>query len=695
MDFSAFPDVAPASAVPDRVQPRLLPRSAETEPLTTRVLAVVLATVLAAAYLSFVLQFWAPAHNGVDQNGYLFGGKMLARTGSTGFTPADPLGFVGGMWVRNDATGVNYPKYPVGLPLLYAMCFWITPAHATVVAHLISPISAALVVLGTYLLARQFAGVFASLLGMLLMAFSQVTLVLADNPNSHASCAAFVIWGVFLLLRFWQTASWWRGLLAGFLIGYAATIRYTEGLLGLLIGLAILSMAHWRMWRDWRTLLRLATPVLGWLIPIGYLLTFNLVAMHTPTGYDTTNESVPGAAFTFDHIAMNWEKLIRQVHDTGLFFTLPLGILGMAVLWRNDWRRAAILWLWLVPGTLTYMAYYWAPERGVAYLRFFLTLIPPVIVGASIALDELRGTYVTRGRRILSPIALGGVVAVATSISLYRGLFGLEDGQETAQGLEGQFRQQVNEAALDRVVLANAPPGSVVFGSASGAAGIMNDLQFAGDYACFNTEYFTSNFVTRLQRTDVSTDPNDPDPQQPARRKYLLSLLTDKDGSAKTDEALGDMQTKIITDSLAGGKRVFVVINRLQAAMFTRRYERRTSDLEARVVATYDDLPRLRPPITDGTDPRSRQGGPGGGQGPGGPGGGGQGFGGQGGFGPAGAPGGGRRGGGGFGGGFGRRNGAAGGPFGGGGALFGRDIQPQSWQIIEIVRKPQPPAAKP
>jgi len=668
MEMTNLPYAEPAEA--PRVLPRLLIRSAEAEPLNVRLLAGVLAVCLAVAYFAFVFQYWAPAHNGVDQNGYLVGGKMLAHTGSTGYKPADPLGFVGGMWVLNDKTGINYPKYPVGLPLIYAACFWFFGSHATFVAHLISPISAALAVAGTYLLARQFASIFPSLLAMLLMAFSQVTLVLADNPNSHASCTAFVVWGVFMLLRFWQTASPWRGLIAGFCLGYAATIRYTEGLLGLLIGFVIIAMISWRMWRDWRTLLRLATPLIGWLIPIGYLVIFNLLAMGTLTGYDTTNES-GSHSFTWEHVTQNWEKLIRQVHDTGLFFTLPLGILGLALLWRSDAKRAALMWLWLIPGTLIYMAYYWAPERGVSYLRFFMTLLPCLCVGAAIAMDELRAAQqATRASRVFTPIALGLVVAVATSISLYRGLFGLEDGQETAQGLEGQLRINMNGAALDKVILANVPSGSVVFGNAGGAAGLMNDLQFAGNYECFNSEYFTANFVNRLAVMDQRADPEEPNPQQPARRKYLLGILADRqpdttgpDGAtvenyrSKPENVLGEMEAKIVADALAAGKRVFAIMPQAAANAFANRIELRKLGLTGKTVAAYDDLPRLRPPITEGTDPRAAR--------------------------PGGAPGGP---------GANRRGNAFGGRRGGPN-FFAREPQPQNWRVVEIIKKPEKEAA--
>ncbi|MGN6724640.1 MAG: ArnT family glycosyltransferase [Tepidisphaeraceae bacterium] len=573
---------------------RLLPPLAAEESFASRALAMAIAVVFVAGYLCFILQYWAPAHPGVDQNGYLVGGKMLAHTGSMGFKPQDPLGFVGGMWVRNDSTGINYPKYPIGLPLLYACVLWVFGASGVAYAHLVSPVCTGVAVLGMYFIARQFVGVYAALLAMLVLAFSQITLLLADNPNSHASCLAFGVWGVFFLLRFWSTATLWRGLLGGFLIGYAATIRYTDGLLVLLIGMVAMSMVNWR---DWRSYLRAAVPLVGWLVPIAYLVGFNLVTMHTPTGYDTTNESKPGSAFTFEHITQNWEKLIRQVHDAGLFFTLPLGLLGLVLAIRLCSRRAGFLWLWLIPGTLTYMAYYWAPERGVSYLRFFLTLLPPLVVGVGIAIQAVLSPSITRVQRIVNPLAGGLIVGVACTMSLYRALLGLEDGMETGQGMESQYRQQVNQAGLDRVVTSIVPSGSAVFSSAN----VLNDLQFVGDYACYNTEYFSVNYLQRLANQDEQIDPNDPDPLQPARRKFMLSQLAGK----KADD-LFNLQTDAITRNLQAGRRVFLVANAPTAEQFAKKYGRRDSVIACKVRGTFNELPRLREPDTNSTDPRQR-----------------------------------------------------------------------------------------
>lgn len=574
---------APPDAPDARPAFRPLPPLIAEEARGPRLAAAVFVWVFAVAYFAFVLQYWAPAHPGVDQNGYLVGGKQLAWTGSTGLKPAEPFGFISNMWVLNDKTGVNYPKYPVGLPLLYAIVLWTTGTLGPKAAFLVSPVGAAVAVAGMYFLTRRFAGAFASIMAMLLMAFGQVMLVLTNNPNSHASCLAFGVWGVFLLIRFWETASVWRGLLAGFLLGFATTIRYTEGLLALVIAFVVLSMLRRANWRDW---LRCITPALGWAVPVAYLVGFNLIAMGTPTGYDTTNESVPGSAFKMENVEQNWEKLIRQVHDTGLFFTLPLGILGMALALRTSVRRGLLLWLWLVPGTMTYMAYYWAPERGVSYLRFFLTLMPPIVVGAGVLIDQLvTSAAPARLPRVVTPIACGLVVATACAMGLYRGLLGIEDGQETGVGMESQFRVQMNLAALGDVVTQTAPAGSTLIASNSQ----LNAFQFAGDYDCFSTDTFSAAFATRLRGQRDRIGEVDPDPIQPARRNYLLTLV---DG--KKDDALQQEQIDIVRRALTAGRRAFIVCRRDQTAAFTKRYERKPNNFTWKTVAFYNDLPRLQ-----------------------------------------------------------------------------------------------------
>src|SRR5690606_22027777 len=97
--------------------------------------------------------------------------------------------------------------------------------------YLVSPVTMVLALAGTFFLVRLVVPSFYALLGTIILATSPVTLWSVNNPNSHAATLACVVWGMYLLVRWWQTGGVWRARGAGFLLGYAVTIRYTEGLL--------------------------------------------------------------------------------------------------------------------------------------------------------------------------------------------------------------------------------------------------------------------------------------------------------------------------------------------------------------------------------------------------------------------------------------------------------------------------------
>src|SRR5437773_416725 len=199
----------PAAKVPAQlaeptraVEPlRTLPILGDIEPRGYRFLWIVMLAIILALYALMLASFWAPADAGIDQNAYLLGGKQLAKTFSTRYVTSSPFQYVGGMFVIN-SKGDFYPKYPLGLPLLFATMSWIFgAARGATMAFVISPAGAVLAVAGMFFLARALAGSFAAILCAILLATSQVMLELANNPNSHASCVAFVVWGMFLLIR--------------------------------------------------------------------------------------------------------------------------------------------------------------------------------------------------------------------------------------------------------------------------------------------------------------------------------------------------------------------------------------------------------------------------------------------------------------------------------------------------------------
>lgn len=789
---SAINRLAAEDAPTSRPTVRPLATLAPAESSARRLGYLVLAVGIAAVYLAMLIQFWAPAHGGVDQNGYFVGGRMLAKTGTMAYEPRSPFGFVGAMWVMTD-DGRYFPKYPAGLPLLFASMFWIGgESWGPYLANLVSPVGTALAVLGMFFIGRLLAGSFAGILAMLMLGFSQVTLLLPNNPNSHAPALAFVTWGMYLLLWWWQRGGVVRGLMAGFLVGYAATIRYTEALLALPMAIAVLSHVPWRhasgapivrwrraawlllipaggtlagpffnqpwtllllpgllwlafhalghehaemdwprvtmmgslatvlsvlalagltlptwmfvlptlaylllalrwsdlarptdmtaltAWRrlvlldaprvllaalliaffvpfevhfpgllrekewmavpiaavgvvaiimlfgsrteDWRASLRAHVPTIGWLVPVGALLAYNLVEMGTLTGYDTTNES-DGKAFTLANFLGNWEKVVRQVHDVGLFFVAPLGLLGLLMMFRRSWQAALILLAWLVPGLVVYAAYYWSPERGTAYLRFFLTLFPALVAGAAYLLWHGVLSDETPGRRhsVALPVAAGAIVAIASGLGLYRALNGMDNGVRTPQSLETQFQQNIALAYLSDVVVNTIPAGSVLFAEPAFIQGSLNYLQFVGDWELFSFDSFTSRAGMRGLRRGGIREPDDPDPLQGRRREFVAELYGNK-----TDRDLLEEQRKLIDDRLEDGRRVFALVNPQSRMAVDRAVEGR---FRTRVVAR---IGTIDPPQTSDARPgapndrgnfrRPPGGGPPGAGGPGGPG---------------------------------------------------------------------------
>src|SRR6266550_5838738 len=127
---------------------RLCPDIVEPERWWKRWLFLLIAVSITAAFGFFLFSFFAPAPGrpGIDENGYLVGGKNIAQRGTMAFTPSDDYQFVGAMWVRTkDEThvpgfnkpaflrdrltvttkqGSYYPKYPLGTSLLYAISMW-------------------------------------------------------------------------------------------------------------------------------------------------------------------------------------------------------------------------------------------------------------------------------------------------------------------------------------------------------------------------------------------------------------------------------------------------------------------------------------------------------------------------------------------------------------------------------------------
>jgi hypothetical protein len=515
---------------------------------------------LVGLFTAHWLAHWVPVHPGVDQNGYLVGGKMIAENLSMRLAPLqmpstrfDPHQFVGRMWVGADfgtEQEAYYPKYPIGLPALYASALWMGGERWGIdLAYLVSPVAMTLAVIATFLLIRLVAGSFWAFCGTGVFATSTVVMSLTNNPNSHATAICAAAWGMYLLLRWWQAGSVWRALFAGLLLGYTCTIRYTEGLLGLPLLVVVLLSARWTSRRWW---LESFWAIGGWMIPIGLLVAYNYAAMGRVTGYDGTNES---SGFSLEYAADNWGPAIRQLSTFALFLIFPFSMIGLAVMLVRNWRLGLVACAWALPCLVVYTFYYWAPDpppqpnnpqpNFVSYMRFFATVLPALVVSAYWLFDQictsLRRADVALWVRRSTKAAFGAMTLVAIYTHAENGVYAVGIDQLTRLLLQSNAEQ----------VLATAPRGSVIFATDTN---VLHHLQFAGDYTFYTGESFNRYWI---DTTLPQLDPNEPQGWDPGRRDSLHARLKNF-----TQQQLDEQQRAIMSAALDSDRRVFFLLQR-------------------------------------------------------------------------------------------------------------------------------------
>jgi len=554
------------------MQRPLLPQLVEVESFGKRLLFSAIALAIVIAFFAMSLCYWAPAHPGVDQNGYLVGGRMLAEHGSTSFEPPEPYAFVGAMWVGiglDTERPKYFPKYPIGLPLLYALCLkagplwaiarphlidqpillstalWLGRPDGTILAYLLSPLCMTAALWAMFLLGRLVGGSFGGIMAMLLLATSQVTLALMNNPNSHTSDLFFVTWGMYLLARWWQTDRLWRGLLAGLLLGFAMTIRYSEGLLLLPLLVAAFSLP-WR--RSW-------LPIIAWSVPVTGLLLFNLHFIGHYTGYDPTNES---GGFSWREFQSKWEFVAQEMYDNSIFLLPAIAVVGLIAIFGQSRRWGVLLASWFVPGAILYTAYYWGGNTfGPGYLRLYLTLFPPLILAAI-------WLMVTRARSIL---AAGLVVAIASAIGLRIAIPSMEREQASDLNLAYTVNRIVEHLPAQKSVL--------IADQASNFHSLDNALQFAGDFDLYSTDSFRPPVSGNLQA-------DQPSPDQASRHQFLLDVFKGKSETDLVHEA-----HRVMGAALDAGQPVFVVLQPAFADAFKQKYL--TDDFSAGLIDKWTE----------------------------------------------------------------------------------------------------------
>ena len=230
---------------------------------------------------------------------------------------------------------------------------------------------------------------------------------------------------------------------------------------------------------------RAALPLIAWAIPVGLLVAYNWFSTGQMTGYDATNESSGFSAATF---LSKWDFTVYQLYLFGLFLFLPLGIAGLVILFRGNWRTALVLTMWAIPGSLLYTSYYWGDRvPGVAYLRFFLTLYPPfIIAGLWLLRAGGRGSNELANRAtgsIFSPLAAGVLVAASAGVALSNSLNDMNRQYRGNQNLHYSERQ-----LLSHISPHDLPP--VIFADNGMFPQFLQYAQFMIDADWYATDVF-------------------------------------------------------------------------------------------------------------------------------------------------------------------------------------------------------------
>lgn len=550
---------------------------------------MLLALAVVAGFAFVCYRLVAPAHDGADPNAYLVAAKQLARTGAARLDSDDPFRFAGRMWVvaGEESDPHLQPKYPPGFSLLTAAAIKYVPARfQPAAAYWVAPACMTLGLLGAFFLFRALAGSFGGILGLIALATSPATLTLAVTPNSHGPALMLVAWGMFFLLRWFSSGGALRALLAGLLLGLAVSARLAEGLLLLPILLTCLFRLTRRLPPDEylsvyshpshfrRTCLETLMLLAWWGTPVALLLAWNLKTLGTFTGYDGTSESLPGSAFTLEHLWHNWAVLLRHLHDTALILVLPLSLLGLVLLTVRHTRLAAILLAWILPAFLLHAAYYWGPDQEatpVAYVRLLHSVLPALVVSAVWMLPRLRvksepdaherpdAVPHPRLPATVAALAAGGLVAAAAAVGLRQALPMLVEDHQRRLALAGDTQ------LIQYLIPRSARPPLVLTEERS----LANHLQFATDLILYDLGEFDRRYPAARQPAAPRPSSLDParlrlldahvEELRERKRLYPASSVAPEQLAEELNATIEDERHELVTRAMAQGRRVFLI----------------------------------------------------------------------------------------------------------------------------------------
>lgn len=474
--------------------------------------------------------FYFPACGGVDEASYLLTAKGLAERGDPAYYAPDPTIFVPENMVEV-RPGVFCQKYPIGYPLLVSVAYRLGGPSA---GFLVNPLATVVALVGLFFLARRLLDDRWALLATLTFAIHPIILFYGVSALSHSTDLACVIWGMYFAWTWYTDGRWYRAGLAGFLLAFAASIRYSEALLALPV--LWLAAARWFQHGshgfressiaipEW--LRDVAAAFFGGVVALLPLIWFQYRSFGSSwtSGYALTSES---SAFSWTyfqhHLAYALGAIFRPA--SGLFLLGPLGLTALIYLpFRRERVLAVFLTLWIFPILLLYIAYYWITTGSpVLYVRFFLPIYPALLLAGLLLLDRR-----TRGR------ALGRLAVQVLVLGAAFCPMGFRWDNTAGEGMNDLSRRGSLFAR------AHLPPQSVVVADFM----IPYSLIYFSDFTVYYPSYFDREWVeARLQSGEEG-----PPAFNPLRARRMAEAL-----GGRSQEALRNLlQQKLLGYCLAG-----------------------------------------------------------------------------------------------------------------------------------------------
>jgi hypothetical protein len=403
-----------------------------------------LVVLIAAAVLAVGLAVGSRSVGGADVYGYASQAHLLRQGDLRIHQPIAaevpwpepdwtlaPLGYAPG------GSHTIVPTYPPGLPLLMVL-FWFVFGEVGI--YLVAPVSAAALVLLTYMLGTRIASPLVGLVGAIGIATSPTVLFIMLTPMSDVPVAAF--WMASLLLAYLGTTR--PAFLAGLAAGVAILIRPNL----VFLGTVPLIVAMWRPGStSGRVWLRRAAAFALASAPFALFIAwwFNeLYGSPFRSGYGSNAD-----LFAWGHVRENVSRYPVWLWETQgpLVFLAPLS--PLLALRQDDrlirWAGVALIGM----VTICYLLY--APFDAWWYLRFFVVAFPLLFVLSADAVRALAAR--------LAPAAAPVAIGLFAAILVYYGVTTSRHHRTLGSGGRADLRY----GDVGRFAREQLPPRSVVY----------------------------------------------------------------------------------------------------------------------------------------------------------------------------------------------------------------------------------------